>query len=162
MSLPAGTYGLAEFAYLDAGNEIGRGKCYGEILSAGNFVAQQGKWNTLLAAMDAVALGERVSDRYGNDRTFVAVQPTNGAAREIKLLIQLQDSVNGQRGTMTVPTLNPALPDYVQNTNAKDVVQVDTPTEIATLVAAVEAFCINPASGNAYNVVGLKVVGRNT
>jgi len=41
-------------------------------------------------------------------------------------------------------------------------VVLDAPTAIVDFITAFEAFAVNPITGNAVNVTGLKVVGRNT
>lgn len=162
MSLPAGTYGIAEASWLDAGNEIGRLKTYGNILSAANFTTQTTAFNAFIAAVQAVVLGERTRQLYGNETLYAVTQPANGAAREIKLFVQCQDDTNGQKFNFSIPTLDPTIPEYVQNVNARDVIVIDSPTAIATLVTAIEGFVINPQTGNAAVVIGMKVVGRST
>jgi len=161
MALPPGGYQPASISYRDAGNEIGTMSFYGSILTAGNIVAKTAAWAALLTACDALALGRRSKDVYNDESTYAYGQPTNGAAREIKLLVQYQDVTTGQRFTTTLPTLNPALPEYVVNENAKDVVVLSGPEEVVNFITAFEAFAVNPITGNAINVTGLKVVGRN-
>jgi len=156
-----GSYQPAEISYRDAGNEIGSCRFFGTELTAGNFVAKIALWATLLSATDAITLGLRIKDVYNDESIYGGVQPTNGAARETKLLVQYQDATTGAKFTTTIPTLDPTLPDYVINVNAKDVVLLDSPTEIADWITAFEAFAVNPFTGNAVTVVGLKVVGRN-
>lgn len=162
MSLPAGSYEPFEIGYLDAGNELGRCQGYGESLSAANFDAQETLWAAFLAAADAITLGVRKKDRYNDESLYTVSQPTNGAAREIKLLVQMQNDVTGRQFHFTVPTLDPTIPDYIQNINAKDAVSVTSPAAITDFITAAEAFVVDPlAPLNAVSVVGLKVVGRN-
>lgn len=162
MALPPGGYQPATISYLDAGNEVGTSSFYGLELGAANFVARTALWATLLTATDALVLGRRVKDVYNDTSIYAYGQPTNGAARELKLLVQYQDAITGEKGSTTIPTLDPAIPSYVVNVNARDVVELDSPTEIVDWIAAFEAFAVNPRTGNAVNVVGLKVVGRAT
>lgn len=162
MSLPPGSYQPATISYRDAGNEIGTAQFYGPTLTAANHDAKVALWATLLTATDALLLGRRCKDVYNDESLYAYGQPTNGAARELKLLVQYQDAVNGQQMTMTLPTLDPALPSYVENINARDVVLIDEPTEVTDWIAAFEAFAVNPRTGNAVNVTGMKVVGRNS
>lgn len=165
MSLPAGTYWPFEISYLDAGNEVGRFGAFGAIVlisdDAGNIEEKTDTFATLITATDAITLGARVKTRYINEVISLADQPTNGATRELKLLVQYRDATTGQRFTCTVPTLDPSLPDYVENINVKDAIEIDSPTEILNFVAAFEAFAISPVTHNAVEVVGLRVVGRN-
>jgi len=163
MSLPSGAYQDATISYLDAGNEVGRFRCFGKVITAANHDAQEALWVTLVAAADALVLGVRIRNQYSSDNVQVGTQPTNGAAREIKLLVQYIDDTNGKRMTCSLPTLDPTLPDYVVNINAKDVILLDSPTEISDFIAAFEAFAINPEQPtHTVSVIGLKVVGRAT
>lgn len=162
MSLPAGSYQPWGGAWLDGGNEIGRAQGYAALLSAANFVAQTAFWDTFIGAADALTLGARQSDRYNDETTYTVAQPTNGAARELKLLVQCQNTVSGRKFSFTIPTLNPAAVEYVININAKDVLKLDTPTEVVDFIDATEAFVRDPNQpGSAIAVIGLKVVGRN-
>jgi len=162
MALPPGGYQPATISYLDAGNEVGRMAFYGAPLSAANFVAKTALWATLLSAADALALGNRQKDVYNDESVYDVSQPTNGAAREVKLLVQYKDATNGQKMTMTLPTLDPTLPEYVINVNAKDVIVLTSPVAITDFITAFEAFAVNPRTGNAVAVTGLKVIGRAT
>jgi hypothetical protein len=162
MGLPAGSYQPAEISYLDAGNEIGTSRFFGSILNAGNIVAKVALWATLLTATDAIALGARKKDQYNDESLYAVDQPENGAAREFKLLVQYADGTTGERMTTTIPTLDPTVPSYVLNINARDVIRVDEPTAITDWITAFEAFAVNPRTGNAVEVVGLKAVGRST
>jgi len=162
MPLPAGAYQPFEVSYIDAGGETGRMQGYAKLISAANFDAQESLWAALLAAVDAVTLGARQKDRYNDESIYSVARPTNGAARELKLLVQMVDDVTGQRFNFTIPTLDPTIPSYVQNISARDAVVTTTPSTITDLITAVEAFVVNPrAPGNAVTVIGLKVVGRN-
>jgi len=161
MSLPPGGYQPATISYRDAGNEIGTMSFYGSILTTGNIVAKTTAWGALLAAADALALGRRSKDVYNDESIYAYGQPTNGAARELKLLIQYQDATTGEQFTTSLPTLNPTIPEYVVNVNAKDVVILTDPTEVSEWITAFQAFAVNPRTGNSVVVRGLQVVGRN-
>jgi len=161
MSLPAGTYAPFSITYLDAGNEISSFSGFSVDLTAGNFAAQQTLFTALVTATDAITLGARKKTMYGNEVLSSAVVPINGAAREIKLLVQWQSVGTGRRGVVTVPTVDPAIPDYVQNVNAKDAILLSSPTEIADFISAFEDFVVDPVDAGAITVIGLRVVGRN-
>lgn len=161
MSLPPGGYQPATISYRDAGNEIGTMQFYGPTLTAANHDAKVALWATLLTKTDALCLGRRSKDVYNDESIYAYGQPTNGAARELKLLVQYQDSVNGQQMTLTIPTLDPSIPAYVENINARDVVLIDTPAAVTEWITAFEAFAVNPRTGNGVTVTGMKVVGRS-
>jgi len=161
-SLPAGTYQTASASYLDAGNELGNTSgMYGTVITAANQVAQAAAWATLLSAMDALALGNRRADNYGDKTTYAVTAPANGAAREVALQAIFQDDVTGSKWRgIVVPTLDISLITYVNNAGAKDAVIMDDAGLVAALVTALEAFPVrNPfAQGNAVSVIGMKVV----
>jgi hypothetical protein len=165
MGLAPGTRQKASISYRDAGNEIGVFSCYGAVITDVNFAAQAALWATVLSTADALTLGARVKDVYNDTTTYATVQPTNGAAREIKLLVQYQvdSGANaGARWTSTLPTLDTTLVSYVININAKDVVDPSVGAALLAFIAAFEAFALDPAgSGAPTSVVGLKVVGRS-
>lgn len=165
MGLAPGTRAKASISFRDAGNEIGRFSCTGPDLAAGTIAANEALWATLVAAAGALTLGAITKQQYSNEVTQATTQPTNGAAREIKLLIQYQVSTGantGARWTCTLPTLDTTLVSYVINVNAKDVVDPSVGDELLAFIAAFEAFAVDPANGTGeVVVVGLKVVGRN-
>jgi len=165
MGLAPATRQKASISYRDAGNEIGRFSCYGAVITDVNYTAKTALWATLLAAADALALGARTQDTYNDTTNYATVQPENGAARELKLLIQYQvtsGANNGARWTTTLPTLDPSKVSYVININAKDVVDPSVGTELLAFIAAFEAFAVDPVNGTgAVSVIGLKVVGRS-
>lgn len=162
MSLPAGSYSPASASYLDAGNEIGVMRIYGLTLTAANFDAQTALWAALLSAVDAITLGARLKDQYNDETLYLVAKPTNGAARELKLLVQMRNAVTGRRFTFTIPTLDGTIPSYIDNVSARDAVELTTPASIVTLVGAIEDFVVDPTSeGDAVSVIGIKVVGRN-
>lgn len=164
MGLAPGTRQKASASYRDAGNEIGRFSCYGEVITDVNYAAQTALWATLLTKMDAITLGARTRDVYADDTSYATTQPTNGAAREFKLLIQYQvtsGANTGARWTCTVPTLDASKVSYVVNINAKDVVDPSVGADLLAFIAAFNAFARDPLiSTETVAIVGLKVVGR--
>jgi len=168
MSLDAGTYSPFEIAYRDAGNEQSRLSAYAAPIDVsddeGNIEEQNTLWTAFQTKVAALVLGAKVKARYFNETLFMNSQPTNGANRETKLLVQMQNTVTGRRFHFTIPTLNPdpGTVLYYVNDNAKDVVRLDAPTAITDLITATNAFVIDPTNpGDPCVVVGLEVVGRN-
>jgi len=164
MGMAPGTRQKASISYRDAGNEIGRFSCYGEVITDSNYTAQVALWATLLTATDAMVLGARTQDVYNDITNYATTQPTNGATRELKLLVQYQvnsGANTGARWACTIPTLNVARVSYVVNINAKDVVDPSVGAQLLAWIAAFEAFARDPLiSTETVEVVGLKVVGR--
>jgi hypothetical protein len=165
MGLAPGTRAKGSISFRDAGNEIGVFSCTGPDLAAATIAANEALWATLVAAAGALTLGAVTKQKYSNEVTQATVQPENGAAREIKLLIQYQVSGGantGARWTATLPTLDTTLVSYVINVNARDVVDPTVGAELLAFIAAFEAFAVDPANGTGtVTVVGLKVVGRS-
>jgi len=163
MSLPDGSYQPFSISLRDAGNEIGTMRGYGTPLTAANFDAQVTAFGNLVTAVEAVVLGGTVKTEYAHTGLFDPALPTNGAARETKLLVQYKDGTNGQRFTLTIPSIDPTIPVYIDNVSAQDAISMTTPAGITGLIDAIEAFVkppVNPT--HAVVVIGLKVVGRNT
>jgi hypothetical protein len=165
MGLAPGTRNKATVSIRDAGNEIGKFSCTGPDVVAANLDDVEALWETLTAAIAALTLGAITKTNYVNEVTQATTQPTDGAAREIKLLVQYQVSTGantGARWTCTVPCLDTTKVSYVVNVNAKDVVDPSVGTQLLAFIAAFEAFAVDPANGTGeVVVVGLKVVGRN-
>jgi len=165
MGLAPGTRNKASISYRDAGNEIGTFSCIGADITAANRDAQETLFTTLVGAADALTLGARTKSNYISQTTTATTQPTDGSAREIKLLIQYQVSSGANTGAewqCTLPCLDTTKVSYVINKNAKDIVDPTVGTELLAFIDAFEAFAKDPANGTgAVTVVGLKVVGRN-
>jgi len=165
MGLAPGTRAKASISIRDAGNEIGRFSCTGPDLAAGTIAANEALWATLVSSVGALTLGAVVKQQYSNEVTAASTQPTDGAARELKLLVQYQVSTGantGARWNCTVPCIDPSKVSYVINVNAKDVVDPTVGTELLAFIDAFEAFAVDPANGTGEVViVGMKVVGRN-
>ncbi len=165
MGLAPGTQNKATISIRDAGNEIGRFSCIGADITAANRDAQNTLFQNLVTAVAALTLGAITKTDYISQVTVATTQPTDGAAREIKLLVQYQVSTGantGARWNTTVPCLDTTLVSYVQNINAKDVVDPTVGAELLDFIDAFEAFAVDPANGTGeVVVVGLKVVGRS-
>lgn len=162
MSLPAGNYNPGSISFRDAGNEIGNFRMNGPLTDDTSYVANALLFSNLATKAKVMSLGAPTQQEFLTKDIFVTTQPTNGAARELKLLLQGQDVTTGQRLTAAIPALDVSKVHYAININAKDVVLLTEPTAMTDLITAVNAFWINPNSGNAVHVVGAKVVGRAT
>jgi len=165
MGLAPGTQNKASISLRDAGNEIGTFSCVGADITAANRDAQDAKFQDLVDAVAALTLGAITKTSYISQVTQATTQPTNGATRELKLLVQYQVTSGanaGARWNCTVPTLDVSKISYVININAKDVVDPSVGTELLAFIDAFEAFAVDPANGTGtVAVVGLKVVGRS-
>jgi hypothetical protein len=161
MSLPAGNYSPASITIRDRSDEVSVFQCYGTILTAANFVAQQALFTTLRTAIDAIVLGVFNQYTYGVQTIIGSTFPlVNTAQRENKLLVQYVDDTNQQRFTATIPTID--LDALTFQTNAGDFVDLATPTAVSDFVTAFEAFAVSPVGNHSVTVRGLKFVGRNS
>jgi hypothetical protein len=166
MSLGAGTYQPLEISFRDAGNEIGTMRFYAHEIDISDDTGNVEELNTLFTTLQtkvaAVVLGAKTRSQYINETLFTTTQPTNGAARELKLFVQLQNNVTGRQLGFTIPTLDGTIPDYIVNKNVKDAISLTSPTAITQLITAIEDIAEDPVDGNDVTVVGLRVVGRNS
>jgi len=164
MGLPPGTQNKATISIRDAGNEIGTFSCVGADITAANRDAQNTLFQTLVTKVAALTLGAITKTTYISQVTVATTQPTDGAARELKLLVQYQvtsGANTGARWNCTLPCIDPSLVSYVQNINAKDVVDPSVGAELGDFIDAFEAFAVDPMNGTGtVAVVGLKMVGR--
>ncbi len=148
----------ASLSLIDAGNEPTTFSVYGKVLTAVNFVAQEALFSTLVDSAMALVLGVKKTTQYGNEIHFAYAQPTNGAMREAALRISAKDVTTQERFSYQLGTLDPTIPEYIINVDAKDVIKLDSPSTIVDLVNAFNAFAVSPVTGNALVVYGLRVV----
>lgn len=148
---------IASLSLRDAGNEPSTMKVFGVVITAANLVAKTALWATLVDTSMALVLGAKTQTNYGVQVNFDWDQPTNGAAREIALRVRYKDNTTGARFTTKLATIDPTIPDYIVNEDARDVITLATPASIAAFIAAFNAFVVNPFTGNACIVTGLRV-----
>jgi len=157
-SLPAGTYEVSSIGFVDAGNETTSMKFYMAPVTAANQVAQEGLFQDVVTAAEALALGVKYRTQHNTKITFVRTVPTNGAAREVALQMIMQDATTGETYNTNLGTVDLSLIEYVVNVGAKDAVLLTT-TEVAALKSALEAAAVNPrAPTHLMGVIGAKVV----
>jgi len=150
--IPAGTTQPARISGIDAGGEPFSTKLFLAVITAGNAVAQAALWATFLSAWDALFLGARTSDLYGDETTYAVARPTNGAARELSLKIVARDPSTGQTWNYYFPTVNPALIEYIPDYGARDIVDVSTP-EVDAFIDALTAMPMKNPLNYANNMV---------
>lgn len=158
----AGSYQPATISLVDAGAERTSVRFFGKIITAANHDAQIALWSGASGVVDsvmAVVLGAKRKTFYGDGIYFLWDTPTNGAAREIALEVQMKDATTGELFTYRLPTVDPTIPDYVINNQARDTILLTSPASIVDLLTALDAFCVNPEiPANALTSVGLRVV----
>lgn len=174
MSLGNGTFHPSSITYWDKSKELSSLRVYGRVVTATivsaavvNFTQQSTDWAALVAASNALVYGLIRSAQWVNE-VITNANPAQGdinqlANRETKLLVQSIDATTQKRLTATLPTINLSLVTYLPQ--AGDFVAITTAqgagTEVTDFIDAYEAYAVNPETGNALTVIGLKVVGRN-
>lgn len=166
MPLGNGTYHPANISFWDKSKESSSFGVYGTNVTAANLDAQATLWAALVAASNGLTLGLLHKARWVNEVISNAnpdVSAINqGAAREIKLLIQSVDTSQA-RYTATLPTLDLSLVTYLAQ--AKDFIAITTETgagaEVMAFIDAYEGYAKSPGPQTALTIIGLKVVGRN-
>lgn len=146
---------------IDAGNEAWSFSVYGLILTSANIAAQTTLWTTLVDAAMALSLGAKKTTYYGNEVHYSYAQPTNGAAREIALRVSAKDNTTQERFSYRLPCIDPTIPVYIANVDAKDAIDPSTPAAMTDFIAAFQAFARSPITGNVLGVYGVKVVRGN-
>lgn len=124
------------------------------------------EFGTLQTATDAITLGTRRKQTWVGDETIVTNDyPTDQTAqREMKLLVQYQDVTTEKQYTLTVPTIDPTVLNFVPGGgDAVLFAGAGASTEITDWVDAFEALAKAPDNDtHAVEVVGMRFVGRNT
>lgn len=132
-------------------------------VSIAGFLTQFGAFQT---ATDAITLGTRRKQQWiGDDTTVTNAWPSDKAAqREAKLLVQYQDAVTEQPYTLTIPTIDFDVLNFVPG--GGDAVLFSGAGASAAIIAWVTAFEALGKSpdndANAVEVIGMRFVGVNT
>lgn len=108
-------------------------------------------------ALDAVTNGTLQKDVSSLITPISALYPTQqGAAREVKIYVRMQDDVTGKVYGFSIPTFDVSTVTMQQNSDFIDM----TIAPATTLKSAIEDFVSSPV-GNAVTVVSMEYVGRN-
>jgi len=161
MPLGAGTYSPFDQSFRDKGGEVGNFGVFGLLQNAADYTANLALAAALKSALVTACLGQVVQWSYGGIQTIV--NPSGKAAsasaqRENKLLVRYHDAATLKVMTASIPTID--LPSLTFLTDANDFVDI-TAAPIAALVAAWEAFVVNPETNNLTVVDSAQYVGRN-
>jgi len=162
MSLPTGDYSPYRQSFRDKGGEIGTFRVYGLPLSEANFDAYIALAQDFQDAVEAATLGVVVEVEYGILTVVnpIALPASASAQRENKLLVRYHDLTTLEKMTASIPTID--LPQLVFLSEARDKVNMTTPTFIADLKTAWEDFVVNPRTANLTIIDSMEFVGRNT
>lgn len=152
-------------SYRDATGEIGTMKVYFDEITAVSLPGLLTGLGDFTTATDAITLGIRAKESWGEVTVVSNEVPTNPAAqREAKLLVQYQGATTEKPYTLTIPSIDfsklvflPGGGDAVAFTSANG-----ASAEIIAWVTAFEALASAP-DDEAENVAvtGMRFVGRN-
>lgn len=147
--------GKLNLTYVDYSGEASTVGVHFPTLTAGNFAAQAGLMDDLVAAVSGVSIANLQKDaRFAAETKFAVGDATNPfAQRELKWLVRCRDT-NGNPVSFEIPAADLSL--LATNTDKLDI----TTTEGAALVAAVEAGA-RSNDGEALTFVEAVVVGRS-
>lgn len=143
--------------FIDHSKEKSTAKGYMGPITALTIAAFLTQFGALKTAIGALSMGELQSDSWTGDRTLYSNLPPIdvNAQRERKWRVDYEDAVNFSKHQFEIPV---ALVDgqLISNT---DLANIET-TEWVAFITAFEAMCKSP-DGNAVNVLGAQLVGRN-
>lgn len=142
-NLAYGNYSPFDIAYRDVAARIGHVKGFGPLITAANRDAKQALFATLLTATSALVLGQLAKSSYAEETVVSSDLPTTNCVIGLKLLVKYQDTTNGQRYRLSIPTLDDTL--MVFATGARDIVLFEgsgAPGVLTDWVTAFVAFAI--------------------
>lgn len=124
-------------------------------LTAANFDAQDGLWDTLQTAIDAIIVGVIATRKLlAQDLLISADLPTNAIAqRELKWLVRYTGNTTAGKYTAEIPT-----PDATLTLTGTDFMNIGVGAG-ATFVTAFEAV-VRPTGESGVNVENVVLVGR--
>lgn len=159
-----GTQGVTETLRDDSGEITSHHVYTGEItaVSLPGLLTQIGAYRT---AVEGITLGIVAKESWGEDTVVSNATPTNGAAREYKLLVQYQGATTEKPYTLTIGTVDPSV--IVRLPGGGDAVAFEAANgasaAIQAWVTAFEAMAKAPDDeAESVVVVGMRTVGRNT
>jgi hypothetical protein len=126
------------------------------LMTAGNLVAQTTLKNTLIAAAQAMVLGNRWKNQEANVTINNITNASDDAAQvELKWLIQYHDGTTLKRYSMELPTANTAKLDPNDRAHA----EIGDAGDVDDFITALQAYALTP-DGNAVVVDEITLVGR--
>jgi hypothetical protein len=157
---------VLSISYRDATGELGTFRIFFDEITVASLPGLLSDLGDFTLSTDAITLGIRAKESWGEETTISNAVPTNNVAqRESKLLVQYQGAVTEKPYTLTIPTIDPDVLVFMPN--AGDAVAFTAATgasaAIQTWVAAFEALASAPDNeAEGVVVTGMRFVGRNT
>lgn len=156
---------VVNVGYRDATEEIGTLRVYADEITAASLPGFLTDMGAFVAATDAITLGVRARESWGEETVVSNAVPSDKAAqREMKLLVQYQGVTTEKPYTLTIPTIDPDVLNFVPG--GGDAVQFEgagASAAIAAWVTAFETLASAPDDeAEAVVVTGMRFVGRNS
>lgn len=128
-------------------------------ITAANLVATLALVDTLIAAMQAITLGQlaksKVTARDQDEDTITPTEPN--AQRERKWLVRYHDTITGKKYRLEIPTADIGSGNLVTNSDEANLADV----QVAAFVTAFEAVAKDPDTGlNTVEVDKIEHVGK--
>jgi hypothetical protein len=143
--------------FIDHSKEKSTAKGYMGAITVGTIAGFLTQFAALKTAIQDLSLGALAADSWTGDRTVYsnAAPADVNAQRERKWRVDYEDTVNFSKHQFEIPVAL-VTGQLVSNT---DLANIET-AEWVAFIAAFEAMCKSP-DGNAVNVLGAHLVGRN-
>jgi hypothetical protein len=150
----------ASITYNDYGSEPGVVGFQGEFLldDGTNYAAQKALFDTLVGATDAITVGNRIRESFGEQAIISdAAAGSTDAQRERKWLVQYSELVTFRKHTLEIPTADSS---YIDPGSEQAFPSAAVDPDIQAWIDAFEAF--QTKGGQAVEVRRITLVGRNT
>lgn len=148
-------------SWRDQSNEVAGFTFYQPSVAAdgSNWAAITADISTIIAALNAVTLGNLFQQRVVASTTkYTNAIPTTGN-RELKVLVRYQDDVTLKVHSFEIPMPDESKFPFVAGSDFVDINDTSI-VEFTTLLAAINSDFLSPA-GNAVTVISMERVGRN-
>jgi len=159
--MPAiGGYQPISIQYLDHSNERKSLRVYGGEITAVSLPGFLTQFGALTAALDAVTLGTRSKESWGEETVVSNAVPASSAAQiETELLVQYQGATTEQPFSFRIPTADYTAFNFVANTDEVILSGAGASAATTALITAFEAIAKSPNDETeAVVVTGMRVV----
>lgn len=150
------TLGFDSITFRDYDSELSNVRVNATVLTAANFDAQATLRNAFVSAMQAISLGVKGQESFGNQIVSSLSPAGNDAAqREQKWLVQYHDSTSLKRFSFEIPCADTGALDANDRAHA----EIGDSGVVDAFVAAAEAYVLSP-DGGAIVIDEITLVGR--
>jgi len=146
--------------YLDHSGEVQSIRMYANELTAVSLPGFLTQFGTLQAAFDAVTLGVRSAQTWGEETTVSNTVPSDKNAQvETEMLVRLRGATTEAPFSFRIPTVDYDAFNYIEGSDKVILSGAGASAATTALVTAIEALCKTPwDEAEAAVVVGMNVV----